>query len=242
MKIISYHSSDPAELIALDELLLNKAEAGEIGETLRFWTPEEYFIVVGRAGRIAEDCFLDRCRRDGIRIIRRISGGGGVLQGPGCFNYSAILSYDRNEAYTGVRSSYSKILGEITDALRVKKVNAEFFPLSDIALDRKKISGNAQARKRKFFLHHGTFLYDFDIDKVSLYLRYPEREPEYRENRAHGDFLTNIPISAGELREILKQVFCEVRPSIWEPSQKDLAELKDLVQRKFLSDYWNFAF
>ena len=149
MKIVRYHSTNPAELMALDELLLNKAEAGEIGETLRFWSPEEYFIVVGRSGRTAEDCFLDRCRCDNIRIIRRISGGGTVLQGPGCFNYSAVLSYDRDKSYSGVRSSYRKILGEIRDALKIKRFNAEFFPLSDIGLDTRKISGNAQARKRK---------------------------------------------------------------------------------------------
>lgn len=242
MKIVRYHSNDPAELIAMDELLLNRAEAGKIGETLRFWSPEEYFIVVGRAGRTSEDCFLDRCRRDGIKIIRRISGGGTVLQGPGCFNYSAVLSYDRDRSYSGVRSSYSKILGEIRDALKGKRFNAEFFPLSDIALDTRKISGNAQARKRKFFLHHGTFLHDFDVKKVSLYLRHPGIEPEYRQNRAHRDFLANIPISAVELEETLKEVFFVSRPRVWEPGQKDLGDLKDLVRQKFSQDEWNFAF
>jgi len=242
MKLVTYHSNDPAELIAMDELLLNKAEAGEIDETLRFWSPEEYFIVVGRAGRTAEDCFLDRCRRGKIRIIRRISGGGTVLQGPGCFNYSAIISYETDGAYRGVRSSYGKILGKIRDALKTKRFNAEVFPLSDIALGTRKISGNAQARKRKFFLHHGTFLHDFDVGKVSLYLRHPCKEPEYRQNRAHGDFLANIPIPGEELEETLKEVFLVSQPCIWEPGQKDQDDLKDLVCRKFSQDEWNFAF
>ena len=104
---------------------------------------------------------MDRCKKDGVKVIRRISGGGTVLQGKGCLNYSIFLKYGTNENYKSIKRSYIDILGKIIDGFQKKNINIEFYPLSDMALDGKKVSGNAQARKRTFFLHHGTFLYDF---------------------------------------------------------------------------------
>ncbi|MFQ5952668.1 MAG: biotin/lipoate A/B protein ligase family protein [Candidatus Omnitrophota bacterium] len=207
MKLVEFSANTPEEHIVLDELLLLKAGAGEVGETLRFWETKEHFVVLGRAGKVEEDCFLDKCRQDNIKILRRISGGGTVLQGPGCFNYSTILSYERDDNYRHVKSSYKKILGMISGSLKTKGFNTVFYPISDLALDGKKISGNAQARKRKYFLHHGTFLYDFDLDKISHYLKCPKKEPEYRKGRPHEDFLANIPMEKEELKEIIKEVF-----------------------------------
>ena len=173
MRLITHTPRTPEETIALDELLLKKAEEGEIGETLRFWEAEEYFIVVGRAGKTAEDCEISRCHNDGIKVIRRISGGGTVLQGPGCLNYSLILSYKENKEYGDINSSYCAILGGLAEELQKAGHNVKFMPISDLAIEGKKISGNAQARKRSFFLHHGTFMYDLDMEKVSSYLAHP---------------------------------------------------------------------
>lgn len=242
MKIVEYNANSLEELVALDELLLNKAEAGEIGETLRFWTSEDYFVVVGRSRKVAEDCFLDRCRRDRIKIIRRVSGGGTVLQGPGCLNYSAILSYDRDKLYSSIRSSYQSILEKIAGALKERGFDkVRFFPLSDLALDNRKISGNAQARKRKFFLHHGTFLYDFDLEKVPLYLRHPGSELEYRKGRPHEDFLTNIPVAAEELEGSVRIAFSPGEGE-WKLELDDREELKTLVSQKYSRNNWNYAF
>ncbi|MFC1480411.1 biotin/lipoate A/B protein ligase family protein [Candidatus Omnitrophota bacterium] len=241
MQFVEHSFTSPEETIAMDELLLAKAESGRLGETLRLWSAKDYFIVVGRAGRTSEDCFLEKCRQHGIKIIRRISGGGTVLEGPGCFNYSTILSYDRDKMYRDVRGSYRRILGKISDIFKARGYGVEFFPVSDLALDGKKISGNAQARKRKYFLHHGTILFDFDLEKIPVFLRHPSVEPEYRKGRAHQDFITNIPIPYEELKELLR---CAFPPSkdVWKPDQEDLRELDRLVLQKFSVDKWNYAF
>ncbi|MFH1552869.1 MAG: biotin/lipoate A/B protein ligase family protein [Candidatus Omnitrophota bacterium] len=241
MRLVDFSVDTPEETIAMDELLLVKAESGRLGETLRLWSAKDYFVVVGRAGRTSEDCFLDRCRACGIKIIRRISGGGTVLEGPGCFNYSVILSYDRDKMYRDVRDSYRRILGNISDIFKARGYGVDFFPVSDLALGGKKISGNAQARKRKYFLHHGTILFDFDLEKIPFLLRHPATEPEYRKGRAHRDFIANIPIPSEELKELIK---CAFSPSedVWEPDQEDLEELDALVLQKFSNAKWNYAF
>jgi len=241
MKTVEWGTNSLEELVAFDELLLNKAESGEIGEVLRFWSSNQYLIAVGRSGKVSEDCSVDECRRDGIKIIRRISGGGSVLQGPGCINYSAILSYDSAGEYRDIRTSYQSILQRLADSLRKEGHDVNFFPICDLALSKKKISGNAQARKKKFFLHHGTFLISFDLDKVPRYLKHPSKEPEYRNGRSHKDFLANISISREELEHLIKETFSATEGR-WIPGKDDLKELKNLVDNKYRADKWNYAF
>ena len=207
MQIIKRAVKSPEENISLDGSLLLKAENGEIGETLRFWESSEYFVCLGRAGKEENECFTDRCKKDGIKILKRISGGGTVLQGPGCLNYSAIISYSRDRRFKNINDTYRIILGSAADSFKEKGREVEFLPVCDLAIDGKKISGNAQARKKKYFLLHGTVLYDFDIEKISYYIKHPPKEPDYRKQRPHSDFVANISLRADEIMETYKGVF-----------------------------------
>jgi len=241
MKLIDHSCASIEEDLALDELMLARAESGDRGETLRFWSREEYSVVLGRAGRTAVDCDTGACERDGVRILRRISGGGTVLQGPGCLNYSAVLSYSRDKDMRDINGSYRGILGRVAEAFAGRGLGVEFFPVCDLALDGKKISGNAQARKKDHFLHHGTFLVDLDIEKVSLYLKHPGAEPAYRKGRRHKDFLANIPLSRDDIMELVMEVF-EPSGTIPGLASGELEELGRLAREKYSLKDWNFAF
>ena len=66
-----------------------------------------------------------------------------------------------------------------------------------------KISGNAQQRKRTHFLHHGTLLCGFDLSLIAKYLNAPERQPEYRRDRPHAEFVTNLPATVAQVKRLL---------------------------------------
>jgi lipoate---protein ligase len=240
MKIIDDISASPEENLAMDELLLLKAEKGELGETLRFWMPEEYFVVMGRSGKAEEECEVSACAEDGVKILRRISGGGTVLQGKGWLNYSAVLSYLSDESYRGIGSSYSRIMENLVGGFRKKHLDAEFMPVSDLAVGGRKFSGNAQARKRAYFLHHGTILFDMDISMIGRYLKHPAEEPEYRAKREHGDFVRNIPLSPEDVKEII----CDALSPDAEKSDINwgIEGLDGLVEDKYSKDSWNLYF
>ncbi len=140
--------------------------------------------------------------------MRRSSGGGTVLQGKGCLNYTLVLSKERPEIQD-LRRSYQFILGQIVAALKNLGIDAVCRPLSDIALtrDNKKISGSAQKRSKKFILHHGTLLYEFDLKKIEEYLTMPKDVPEYRQDRSHLDFVANLSISAEDLKKEIAKIF-----------------------------------
>ena len=67
-----------------------------------------------------------------------------------------------------------------------------FRGISDLAIDGLKISGNAQCRKRRALLFHGTVLYGMHISVITRYLKEPKRQPDYRTDRPHGMFLRTI--------------------------------------------------
>lgn len=205
VKDISYKNA--LEDIAYDQILLDLAETGLGGETLRFWEAEDFFIVLGRISKLEEDVKLEEVKRDGIEILRRISAGGTVLQGPGCLNFSLILSYEKKPILKDIRKSYEYILSGICRALEKINIEAKFKPISDLTLGGRKFSGNAQARRKKFMLHHGTILYNFPMEMMERYLRLPKNEPLYRNGRRHSDFLTNINSTPDDIKKAIASVF-----------------------------------
>ncbi len=207
LKDISFNS--PEENILYDDVLLHLAEHGPAQEYLRFWESSQPFIVLGRVGKIEEDLHQKQILRDRIPVLRRSSGGGTVVQGNGCLNFVLILAKERHLAIRDLRQSYQYILGKVITVLNDLGEPCVFKPISDIALldGEKKFSGNAQKRGRNFILHHGTILYDFDLSLIWKYLDIPKDIPEYRRQRLHEDFVTNIRVPKAKFKSRLAAVW-----------------------------------
>lgn len=195
---------DAEENLALDTALFRAVEAGAEDEVLRLWESTVPVIVVGRSGVISSEVELQACAEGGIAVLRRDSGGGAVLLGPGCMSFSLLLSLERHPELRNVRLSYRLILGCLVRALAVPGL--EIRGLSDLAIGGRKVSGNAQRRGRQALLHHGTLLYEFDPRWVERYLKKPSRQPDYRSGRRHADFLGNLPLSRDQIRTRLALV------------------------------------
>jgi lipoate-protein ligase A len=198
------------ENLALDEALLLQAEEAAGGEVLRIWEWPAPAVVLGAGSRLVDDVDEAGCQGDGVPICRRSSGGGTVLLGAGCLCYSLVLAYDRDPALTQVRSSYVYILERLRAALSDLIPGVACAGISDLARAGRKFSGNAQQRKRTHLLHHGTLLYAFDLSRMGRYLKSPPRQPEYRANRGHDEFLGNIPSLPEALRQRLSSTWSAV--------------------------------
>jgi len=85
----------------------------------------------------------------------------------------------------------------------VPDLGLELAGTSDLTIAGRKISGNSQQRKRRFLLHHGTILYAFDAKLVERYLLMPSRQPDYRLQRNHSEFLTNFSAPLDKLKDRL---------------------------------------
>ena len=186
MRLLDLSLSTPEQNLALDEELLNDIEAGE---TLRFWESDIWFVAIGKSQRIDQVV----CPEAAVPVLRRASGGGAVLLGPGCLNFALSLSLRQRPELRDVRRSIAMILGSITSALEIDGL--ELRGQSDLAIGGRKVSGNAQRRTTSGLLHHGTLLYNFDAENMARVLKEPERQPAYRARRPHNEFLGTIPLS-----------------------------------------------
>ncbi|MGZ4988857.1 MAG: lipoate--protein ligase family protein, partial [Limisphaerales bacterium] len=108
--------------------------------------------------------------------------------------------------------------------------------ITDLAVGALKFSGNAQRRKRRALIFHGTFLLTFNLQLVSELLRSPSKEPEYRAGRAHGKFIMNLHVDAALIRKALR--------SAWGANDELQAvpDITTLVQEKYSTDEWNLKF
>jgi len=96
MKYLDLTFPTPAENLACDEALLEFCEETGGSEILRIWEPTQYFVVVGYANKVELEVNAENCRAKQIPVLRRCSGGGAIVQGPGCLNYSLILNFTDN--------------------------------------------------------------------------------------------------------------------------------------------------
>lgn len=232
MRLLERTLGSPEENLALDEALLLEAEAGRQPEVLRLWEWPGPAVVLGSGCKLAEDVDVAACQADGVPVLRRSSGGGTVLLGEGCLCFSLVLAMGRDERLGEIRWSYRYILGRVAAALGVPGV--ELQGISDLACDGRKFSGNAQQRKRDHLLHHGTILHAFDLPLVSRYLRLPQRQPEYRAGRRHDDFVTNVAVPRGVLRERLVAAWQADEPQGEWPADA----VRRLVVEKYAAPGW----
>ena len=160
----------PIENLALDEALLDDLEENDSDPVLRFWESDRHFVVLGRASNLVEDVHVAACEQDSIPVLRRASGGGTVLQGPGCLSYALVLPLSLHPDLTNIRSTNRFILQRMAKALHRWQPAIAFQGISDLAIGGLKISGNAQRRKRKGLLFHGTILHGMQADLIARYL------------------------------------------------------------------------
>jgi lipoate-protein ligase A len=240
MKYLDVTFPTPQHNLACDEALILWCEGSSFSdEILRFWAPSEYFVVLGHSGKMHSEIDLAFLQASRIPILRRCSGGGTVLQGPGCLNYSLILRIDRRDSLRNVSQANSFVLGSLKQALEpLIGRGVEIQGYTDLVVGMRKFSGNAQYRKRRFLLFHGTFLLHFDIAFVEKLLPVPAKQPAYRRNRAHEIFLTNLNLPPDRVKEALKQAWSAGE----ELKNIPFDTIERLAREKYSSDEWNFRF
>ena len=239
MKYLDLNFADPRRNLACDEALGDNFEAADGGEVLRLWEPADYFVVLGYSNRIAAEANVTVCEERGMPILRRFSGGGAVLQGPGCLNYTLVLGNERPGSFGDIGQSYSRVLERhrrVFEKLLSQPVQVE--GTSDLAFAGWKFSGNAQHRKQRYTVFHGTFLLSFDLSLIELCLPMPSRRPAYRQDRSHESFLKNLGIDLAPVRQAFKEEWrADAR---YEGVPKERIEA--LIETRYGHEEWNYKF
>ncbi len=229
----------PEENLACDEALLELCEEGLADELLRVWEPARYFVVVGYADKVRSEVNLSFCQQNSIPVLRRCTGGGTVLQGPGCLNFSLILRIDPSGPVENIPATNEFVLKRHQAALAgLLRAPVEKQGYTDLTIGGLKFSGNAQRRKKHFLIYHGSFLLHLDLSLVEKALPLPSREPDYRLHRSHTDFLMNLNVPASMVKTTLFKTWDAEAPLAEIPFER----IGVLAKEKYSLDEWNFKF
>ena len=236
MKLLDLTLESPAANLALDEALLDEAENSPAGaEWLRLWEPGEQMVVLGRASRADRELNLERCQQEQVPVLRRCSGGAAIVTGPGCLMYSLVLGLRERPQLRIPDEARRFVLQQVAGALEPIGPGIAHQGTSDLAIAGHKFSGNSLRCKRNHILYHGTLLYDFPLQQISRFLRMPPRQPDYRLERDHHDFLTNLDAGADQLRQLLVEQ--------WQPTEAcgDWPQERtgQLVASRYCQSGWN---
>lgn len=242
MKLLDLTLPTPAENIACDEALLDAAEAGQSEEVLRFWESPEHFVVVGYANKAETEVNVAACEARSIPILRRCSGGGTVVQGPGCLSYAIVLQITKDGPTRSISAANHFIMERNAAAIQSAISNPQSTITvrghTDLAIGGLKFSGNSQRRRKSFLLFHGTLLLNFDLPLVTELLNMPSLQPDYRASRSHAEFIANLKLTPAHAKSALQQAWA----AAGELHAVPCSEIAALAEQKYSRREWNFKF
>ena len=166
----------PAMQMAMDQAIAEAVAAGDMPPMLRLWEWAAPAVIIGRFQSLDDEVDLDAAAREGVTVVRRVTGGGSMFVEPqNTITYSlyAPLGFVRG---LDVRNSYRVCDQWLLGALRELGMRVGYQSINDIASTQGKIGGAAQRRypPRRggpgAVLHHVTLAYDIDAVKMSRIL------------------------------------------------------------------------
>lgn len=242
MIYIETHSTDPTWNLALEEYCLK--ELGQFERILMLWQNDNA-IIIGRYQNAENEVNLAAARDLGAQIVRRPSGGGAVYHDLGNLNYTFIYPIDGLN-----RLDISVYAAPMVKALNRIGVPAEVKGRNDLLLDGKKISGTAQRIQKGRLMHHGTLLFDSDLDALESVLQVDAAKVASKGVASIRSRVTNIKdyLPAGQLEDmsgfwqaLLAAFAVEEELTPFELTPEMLAAVETIQKEKYQSWDWNFG-
>ncbi|MFA6505749.1 MAG: biotin/lipoate A/B protein ligase family protein [Treponemataceae bacterium] len=163
---------DAAFNMGFDEAILESVAAGVQKPTLRLYAWKPAAVSIGFFQGLRDEVDTDSCAAHGVDVVRRITGGGAVFH-QAEITYSIVIPETSPLAPKSILDSYGILCGGVIEGLRGLGLESSFAPINDIVSGGKKVSGNAQTRKKNCLLQHGTVLLDVDVELMFDLLKVP---------------------------------------------------------------------
>jgi len=255
-RLLGLEVGDAFTNMAIDEAILMARIAGKVPNTLRFYRWKPSAVSVGRFQDPFYEVHVENCRKHGVDIVRRITGGGAVYHDyDGEITYSVVVDgKDLGYADMDLISAYKTVCEGLIEAVRILAITAEFSPLDskqcpNITIKGKKISGSAQSYKKGMLLQHGTFLMHINHEKMFTFLKVPWAKTLMDVLEVSKKKLTSVQQEL-ELRMSMEEAYQALVKGFEKALKIQLVEeeltscewkLAEKIRRnKFSTDDWNF--
>lgn len=181
---------------ALDEAIARCRAAGGTPDTLHFYRRCPPAVTLGYSLDAAREVDIEYCRRRGIDIVRRLSGGGAIYTDDRQLVWSLTT---RDLLPSSVPRSLELVCTAVARGLSTLGAPAVFSPVNDVLVHGRKVSGSAQLRKWGVVLTHGTVLVDADPDEMFRALRVPAPKLGRRSLSDPRERVTTLRVELGRL-------------------------------------------
>ncbi len=215
-----------------------------LGEDLFMLWQDEPSVIVGKFQNTLEEVNLEYTKKNGIHVARRLSGGGTVYHDLGGWQFTFVTkSSDKGIDFT-------RFLTPIIDALRDLGLDARATGRNDIALfpdgsERGyKISGNSQYNKNGITVHHGTLLFDTDIEEMVRATTPKDYKITSKAIKSVRERVTNIrPHLRNDMTgtEFAEYIASRLTDKRYEYTPEDLARIGEIEREMFTPDSWNLG-
>ena len=244
MIYIENTSNDPAYNLAFEEYVFMNTDYDE--PVLLLWQNAPA-VIVGKYQNTLEEINYDYIREKEIHVIRRNTGGGAVYHDLGNLNYSFIIPDVESKVDFGTFTIPA------VRALRACGIDAEQTGRNDILAGGRKFSGNAQQFSRHRLLHHGTLMFDVDMDAVSDALRPKAGKFRSKATQSVRSRVTNLKplfleaggdpdMTTADFKALLLEWFDKEydlkKVSLTEEQMEGVEKLR---REKYATDEWNFG-
>ena len=233
--------TDPQINLAIEEYALKNLD---INETYLLFYINEPSIIIGRNQNTIEEINTGYVEKNGIRVVRRLSGGGAVYHDLGNLNFSFITK-DDGESFHNFR----KFTEPVTAALKKLGVNAELSGRNDIEVEGRKISGNAQFSTGGRMFSHGTLLLNSEMENVVSALKVKKDKIESKGIKSVRSRVANISeflseqMTIEEFRSLLLKSIFEGQDDIpeYRLTDEDWEKINELSKERYQNWEWNYG-
>lgn len=233
--------TDPRINLAIEEYALKNLD---INETYLLFYINEPSIIIGKNQNTIEEINTEYVEKNGIHVVRRLSGGGAVYHDLGNLNFSFITK-DDGESFHNFR----KFTEPVIAALKKLGVNAELSGRNDIEVDGRKISGNAQFSTKGRMFSHGTLLFDSEIENVVSALKVKKDKIESKGIKSVRSRVANISefleekISIEQFRSLLLKFIFDGQEQVQEYvlTEEDWEKIHQLSKERYQNWEWNYG-
>ncbi|HGD1952551.1 TPA: lipoate--protein ligase [Streptococcus agalactiae] len=241
MKYIVNTSNDPAYNVALEAYAFQKLT--DIDEIFILWINEPA-IIIGRHQNTIQEINKEFIDKNGIHVVRRLSGGGAVYHDLNNLNYTIISNNTQEGAFDF--QTFSK---PVIDTLAKLGVKAEFTGRNDLEINGQKFAGNAQAYYKGRMMHHGCLLFDVDMSVLGQALKVSKDKIESKGIKSVRARVTNIvdhlsdKITVQEFSDAILAQMKEEYPEMDEYvlSDAELSEIQTMRDNQFATWDWTYG-